>query len=324
MRRLQFFLICLGIMLLGLVKAANPVFQNFTSSNITNNSAEISFEIKVTDPASSGDLYLDYGTTTALGSRILKGSVVGGTLQTVRHFFSNLNPDTTYYWSAKYAETTNSTTTTSAVQSFTTGQPLFVEIPFSDLIQGTGTVSSNPAGINCSTTCTTNFPTGTVVTLTAISSIGSAFSGWSGGGCTGNALTCTVTMEAAKTVRVEFLKLTQRERLQVTRSGGGSVNFTTYQTGVGCLSYARDCTNFFDYGRTVTLTAIADPDARFTAWGDDCEFAGSASTCTLIMNYTNYVTANFEFLPPVQYYLEVSQAGTGGGTGKVSRYVVSD
>lgn len=66
---------------------------------------------------------------------------------------------------------------------------------------GTGTVSSSPAGINCGGACSADFDSGTRVTLTALPSSGSTFTGWSGA-CSGS--TCTVTMSSNKTVNAEF------------------------------------------------------------------------------------------------------------------------
>ena len=70
---------------------------------------------------------------------------------------------------------------------------------------GAGTVSSNPTGINCGSTCSANFNSGTTVTLTASPSTGSTFGGWSGGnaGCTGTG-NCVVNMTAAKSVTATF------------------------------------------------------------------------------------------------------------------------
>jgi ASPM-SPD-2-Hydin domain-containing protein/HYDIN/CFA65/VesB family protein/List-Bact-rpt repeat protein len=67
---------------------------------------------------------------------------------------------------------------------------------------GSGTVTSNPSGINCGSTCTASFDSGTAVTLTAAAS-GSTFVGWSGA-CTGTA-TCTVTMNADRSVIADFV-----------------------------------------------------------------------------------------------------------------------
>lgn len=57
---------------------------------------------------------------------------------------------------------------------------------------GSGTVTSDPAGINCGTVCNTQFPLGTSVTLTATPAAGSTFASWAGA-CTGTGLTCTFT-----------------------------------------------------------------------------------------------------------------------------------
>ena len=65
-----------------------------------------------------------------------------------------------------------------------------------------GTVTSSPAGINCGTTCSSAFNSGTVVTLTARVVGNRVFAGWSGA-CTGTG-TCTVTMDAPKAVTATF------------------------------------------------------------------------------------------------------------------------
>jgi hypothetical protein len=67
---------------------------------------------------------------------------------------------------------------------------------------GTGTVTSGPAGINCGSTCSATFASGTAVTLAATADAGSTFAGWSGA-CTGTGI-CTVTMDAAKSVTATF------------------------------------------------------------------------------------------------------------------------
>ena len=73
---------------------------------------------------------------------------------------------------------------------------------------GSGTATSNPAGINCGSTCFYSFDYNTVVTLTAIAATGSTFTGWSGA-CTGMG-TCMVTIDAAKSVTVNFTLNTYR------------------------------------------------------------------------------------------------------------------
>jgi subtilase family serine protease len=67
-----------------------------------------------------------------------------------------------------------------------------------------GTVTSSPSGINCGSTCSASFPSGTVVTLTATPVSGAVFTGWTGA-CAGMASnTCTVTMSANEAVSASF------------------------------------------------------------------------------------------------------------------------
>jgi uncharacterized repeat protein (TIGR02543 family) len=64
-----------------------------------------------------------------------------------------------------------------------------------------GTISLSPAGTSCGTHCF-NYADGTSVTLTATAGSGYTFTGWSGA-CSG-VNTCTVTMNAARSVTAAF------------------------------------------------------------------------------------------------------------------------
>jgi PKD repeat protein len=68
----------------------------------------------------------------------------------------------------------------------------------------TGTITSNPTGINCGAACTSEYSPGSTVILTASPSPGAIFDGWSGGGCSGTATTCTVLLNAGTTVMATF------------------------------------------------------------------------------------------------------------------------
>jgi hypothetical protein len=84
---------------------------------------------------------------------------------------------------------------------------------------GTGTVTSSPAGINCGTTCAAQFPLHSSVTLTATPGSGSSFAGWTGSGCSG-AGTCIVTMTPGPTVTASFV-LNSPGGGPTTGGGGG-------------------------------------------------------------------------------------------------------
>jgi uncharacterized repeat protein (TIGR02543 family) len=58
-------------------------------------------------------------------------------------------------------------------------------------------------GINCGSTCSANVVSGNSVTLTAVPGTSSQLSSW-GGACSGSSSTCTVTMDAAKSVTAAF------------------------------------------------------------------------------------------------------------------------
>jgi uncharacterized delta-60 repeat protein len=70
---------------------------------------------------------------------------------------------------------------------------------------GTGTVSSSPAGLSCGSTCVHAFKHGSAVTLRALASKRSRFTGWSGA-CSGTG-TCTVSMSEARSVSATFKAL---------------------------------------------------------------------------------------------------------------------
>jgi hypothetical protein len=65
-----------------------------------------------------------------------------------------------------------------------------------------GSVVSDPQGLDCGSTCTTNFTSGTLVTLNASPAPGAQFTGW-GGACAGTG-TCTIAMNAAAAVTASF------------------------------------------------------------------------------------------------------------------------
>lgn len=70
---------------------------------------------------------------------------------------------------------------------------------------GSGTITSNPTGINCGTTCSANFDPNTSVTLTATPDAGSTFGGW-GGDCQscGMGSQCTISMNSDKSCYAIF------------------------------------------------------------------------------------------------------------------------
>jgi hypothetical protein len=175
-------------------------------------------------------------------------------------------------------------------------------------VTGSGTVTSNPAGINCPSTCSQTFAGGPQVTLTATPSGGSnwVFSGWSGA-CSG-AGTCVVTMNAAQSVTATFV---QGYTLSVNVSGSGTV--TSSPAGMNCPT---TCSDGYASNTSVTLTATPASGWSFSGWsfgiatgglGTPCSTAGAGS-CTVLMNTATSVTAIFT---QITYPLAVSVFGNG-------------
>jgi hypothetical protein len=170
---------------------------------------------------------------------------------------------------------------------------------------GSGTVTSNPTGINCGTTCTTNYNYNTAVTLTAAAPTGSTFTGWSGA-CTGTG-NCTVAMSAARAVTATFANaaLPSVYSLGVTKHGTGTGIVASNPAGVNC---GTTCSAIFTSGTVVTLEAMPDAGSTFAGWGGPCS---GAVSCTVSLGQAQNVTATFSLQSAT---LTVSKIGMGTGT----------
>ena len=172
---------------------------------------------------------------------------------------------------------------------------------------GRGTVTSSPAGIDCSPICSRSFSEGTALTLTATPAAGSIFTGWSGAGCSGTGA-CQVTMSAAESVTATFDPI-PTDMLAVSKSGTGSGSVKSSPAGIDCGS---TCSASFTQGTVVTLTATPAAGSTFTGWsGGNCS---GTSACKVTLGADTTVTATFTRLPPPPVTLTVVRAGSGGGT----------
>ncbi|MBA2661091.1 MAG: hypothetical protein H0U74_02255 [Bradymonadaceae bacterium] len=163
---------------------------------------------------------------------------------------------------------------------------------------GSGTVSSSPAGIDCGPTCTVTFAHATEVTLSASPDASSTFAGWSGT-CIGTG-TCVVSMTESRSVQATFTL--KPHTLTVVANGSGTV--TSSPAGINC---GASCTSDFGHGTEVTLSAVAAANTGFAGWSGDCTGTGD---CTVTMTEARTVSASF--LPLVS--LEVTRQGLASGT----------
>ncbi|HTM22799.1 MAG TPA: choice-of-anchor D domain-containing protein, partial [Kofleriaceae bacterium] len=168
---------------------------------------------------------------------------------------------------------------------------------------GSGTVSSSPAGISCGADCSESYAYGTSVTLTAAPGAGSVLSGWSGCDSVSGG-SCTVAMTSARTVTATF-QLTVHT-LSVSKAGNGSGAVTSSPAGVACGS---TCSATWNYGTAVTLTATAAGGSTFAGWLGCDQVSGT--TCTVTVDGSEAVTATFALQ---SHLLTAGKSGNGAGT----------
>lgn len=176
---------------------------------------------------------------------------------------------------------------------------------------GQGTVASDVPGINCGATCASSFASGAMVELTATPAVGSTFTGWSGGSCSGSVPTCTVMVDTMISVTAEFT--VDQHTLDVDLTGAGSGTVSSTSGTIVCGTAGSMCSESVSHGTTRTLSATSDDDSIFVGWsGAECPGTGP---CSLMVTADVTVQALFERAPRV---LTVAKGGTGTGT------VVSD
>jgi uncharacterized repeat protein (TIGR01451 family)/uncharacterized repeat protein (TIGR02543 family) len=186
---------------------------------------------------------------------------------------------------------------------------------------GSGTVTDDLSSINCGSTCSADYATGTAVTLTATPGTSSTFTGWSGdiGSCTATATTCQVTMNQARSITATFTL--QTFTLQITTSGAGTGTVTSDVGGISCNANTGTCSKTYDYGTTVTLSEAADGGSTFSGWSGGCTVSGA--TCVATMTQSRSVGAAFDL--GTSPFLSVSKSHTGsfrqGDTG--DQYTIS-
>lgn len=182
------------------------------------------------------------------------------------------------------------------------------------LTAGSGTVASSDGYINCGSACAYGYNIGTTVPLTATSSQGWTFTGWSG--CDfGQANTCTVTMNYPRGVSASFTQSQLTYVLSVATIGSGTI--TSSDAQINCGTY---CSGNYSGGSSVTLTATPVPGSTFSGW-TGCD-STSGNTCTVNMNSIRSVTATFtggfsglQFVPvtPCRIADTRNPSGTFGG-----------
>ena len=178
---------------------------------------------------------------------------------------------------------------------------LFVSPPAGS--NGAGRVTSSPTGIDCTISnqastgiCSANFESGAIVTLSANSSAGSAFTAW-GDACTGAVATCEVTLDDSKDVTAQFTLANPRTLTVAGGDGSGNGTIISSPGGLNCAfngdNVSGTCSADFADGAVVTLSALPVAGSGFLTWGGDCAGAAGGGTCNLTMSAARNATAQF-------------------------------
>jgi hypothetical protein len=154
---------------------------------------------------------------------------------------------------------------------------------------GSGVVTSSPSGLDCGSACKATYPRNSQVTLQALASAGSYFTGWSGSGCSGVA-PCTLIMTEDKTIVAAFQA---KPKLTITKAGDGSGVVTSSPSGLDC---GATCQATYMPGTEITLMAVRSAGSYFAGWsGGGCS---GASLCNITLTEDTTIAADFQIQIP--------------------------
>ncbi len=190
------------------------------------------------------------------------------------------------------------------------GPPLTLNIE-----EGTGTVVSNPAGLECSgaavKSCVTEGVEEGTVVLTASPAAGYTFKSWKycdKGGVSGRR--CTINLNEAKTIGAKFVKTYE---LDFDRVGSGLGKVSSTPGGLLCLGNCSGATAAVIGETAITLKATPAKHFVLAEWTGDC--SGSELTCPL-----GSIEADAEvgarFTEVAKHDLTLTKSGGGNGTVK--------
>lgn len=167
---------------------------------------------------------------------------------------------------------------------------------------GTGVITSLPAGIACGTTCVGGFPGGIDIQLNATPDTGMVFAQWQGI-CSGFASSCTIPSPADGVVAPRFANANDK-KVTISFAGTGQGNVAVYTTSSSFPSQECDsnCTIYVPSGTSVQLKGYSA--STFVGWTGDC--TGTDSLCnlgTVINDRSVTATANKDTYEVATFFL---------------------
>lgn len=181
---------------------------------------------------------------------------------------------------------------------------------------GTGTVTSNPSGINCGTDCTETYSADTIVTLTATPATGSTFAGWTMA-CSGYGTNpvCNVNMNTSYNVNATFNTAAPIYYNLTVNASPPTYGYVV--EGYTGPNLGPNWTKSYAAGSSITLTANVNSPlpggyAYFSFWSPSCPTVIGTSCFINNLNSNTTITANYGFVST--YILNVTKTGIGQGT----------
>jgi uncharacterized repeat protein (TIGR01451 family) len=192
------------------------------------------------------------------------------------------------------------TASTTVTATFTLNQ---YQLTIARAANGSGSVTVSPSGISCGVNCMA-YTYGTRVSVTATASVGSSFTGFTGGGC-GTPNPCSFAITASTTVTTSFTL--NQYQLTTATDGNGSGSVTVSPGGVSC---GVNCTTY-NYGTTVTVTATPTAGSSFIGFSADRNECVSVNPCSFTITASTSITATFGLI-------QLTTATIGSGSGSVT------
>jgi len=155
------------------------------------------------------------------------------------------------------------------------------QVRLSLAIAGKGSVESDVPGIDCASTCATDWDAGSEIALEANPAGGQRFVRWTGG-CSGTG-SCALRLDAPRAVTALFAP--ERFGLVVSVAGNGRV------TGAGAPCAVSRCARSAASFTPLRLRATPAAGWRLAGWSGAC--TGRAATCTVPMAKATAVRARF-------------------------------
>jgi hypothetical protein len=175
--------------------------------------------------------------------------------------------DCTFWYTQEYYATIGTAPWQTRIGAFAYSICGFQGITVTKAGSGSGTVKSTPPGINCGTRCAFQFDIGTRVRLSAMPSLKSVFSGWSGA-CSGKARACTFIANGSPQEVTATFKSDPKISVPTSPLRFGTVK--TGRTSYRTFSVSNKGKNDLLLG---TLSLSGSPEFSIVPGKDNCSMA---------------------------------------------------